>query len=874
VGDSVVCYGKVLRFSDTDFFAIGSLESDTQVLTPESLNPPEGDLIVRLVSRGNPLPPVHVGTLAEFDWPLWNSAADPWLNMLVRLPGPLEVVDFPFLNGETDPRATGPSHIFFAADPSCKGEGCDAALVNGHSIADVSAPPEGTILGEVSGIFDFRLLTHQILLRSEDDLVIGFPPQASDAFPIYDNDLAGGARHDSVMVVFDRPVEVASAENVANYSLASGGTIDGIRRLDAPHDNRVVMLIRNGLPDGAPEGITVTGVKSLATGTPMAKPDTREFYNGVLALEMVNVPDPAALAGVPCEDRSRFSGPDDKPGLRASFAGTVTGLFGDLATLQSTPPVRAGLWVQAMDLGLVPGHTYLLAGAFEEAEGETQGTGVVYVRDFGSGPTIVPAIQPIPVVSDDSCDETQLFLTGQDFEGMLVTVDRVQVVASQPPGSNFYVAVPGSAPMAVHAGESAVILDPQDRILVAAEGADLSFEPIEGRIVTVTGVLGRVGGELAIYPPDDSNLFDFGEVPTFTVPLDVSKSATFSQDPDIALGMDGHLFMVWGRVFHETVHSLSQDETQNWAAARSVAHQGIQPAVAVTPSNKFGVLSSTLEALLFKQSTDGGFQIDPLVTIVDPNPTRFSGLTAGMGEHLHAAWERSGEGIYYSGSPSGGGEFGTPFPIALNDEGTHNTMVRIAASTENQVYVLWDHEVVDGPIPNRVLYRRSLDGGATFSPARAVRDESNPLTSTVRLAFLGDAQVGADGTVYVLGLEQGGSDASVVLLRSTNQGATFGLVSELPSPSESGLCPKSFALGGDGSVHALVGVCGTALYYLRSADGGATWTTPVDVSSARSPTIGEPRGAKIILDATGTPVIVWYSSVGGSTEIYSSRLLN
>jgi hypothetical protein len=35
----------------------------------------------------------------------------------------------------------------------------------------------------------------------------------------------------------------------------------------------------------------------------------------------------------------------------------------------------------------------------------------------------------------------------------------------------------------------------------------------------------------------------------------------------------------------------------------------------------------------------------------------------------------------------------------------------------------------------------------------------------VRLAFLGDAQVGPDGTVYVMGLQQGGPEDSVAFLR-------------------------------------------------------------------------------------------------------------
>jgi hypothetical protein len=171
-----------------------------------------------------------------------------------------------------------------------------------------------------------------------------------------------------------------------------------------------------------------------------------------------------------------------------------------------------------------------------------------------------------------------------------------------------------------------------------------------------------------------------------------------------------------------------------------------------------------------------------------------------------------------------------------------------------------------------VLYRRSLDGGETFAPARRVRDESNPITSTVKLAFLGDARIGPDGTVYVMGLDEAGG---IAFLKSTNDGLTFVLVGYLPEPAARGsLCPKSFAVGPGGTIHALVGVCGTALHYTRSDDGGASWGPAVDVTSATSPTVGEPRGAKIILDATGTPVIVWFSSVGGSTEIYSSRLLN
>ena len=363
--------------------------------------------------------------------------------------------------------------------------------------------------------------------------------------------------------------------------------------------------------------------------------------------------------------------------------------------------------------------------------------------------------------------------------------------------------------------------------------------------------------------------------PTFSLPLNVSKSGTASRDPDIVRGANGELFMAWGRVFHESAHSLSLDNTSNWSLAVPIPHQGVQPAVAVTASNKFCVVASGTDQLFFKQSTDGGFQMDPLVTTVDPSPTRYPALAVGGGEHLHAAWERPGSGIFYSRSLTGGFDFSTPVPIAPNALPSEtNSMARICATQGDTVLVFWQYHRSGEPPVDRVLYSRSLDGGLTFSAPRRVRDESNPLTSVVKLAILGDAQIGPDGTVYVMGLQEGGPEESVAFLRSTNGGATFALVGHPTAPAPAGLCPKSFVVGPAGAIHALVGVCGAALYYTRSSDGGATWGGAVDVTGSTSSEVGEPRGAKIILDAAGKPLIVWFAPVGGSTEIHSARLLN
>src|SRR5262249_16466145 len=100
------------------------------------------------------------------------------------------------------------------------------------------------------------------------------------------------------------------------------------------------------------------------------------------------------------------------------------------------------------------------------------------------------------------------------------------------------------------------------------------------------------------------------------------------------------------------------------------------------------------------------------------------------------------------------------------------------------------------------------------------------------------------------------------------------LVGYPTAPASFGLCPKSLFVGTDGTIHALIGICGTALYYTSSADGGVTWTPAVNVTDATSSQVGEPRGAKGIVDGTGKPVGVGFATSNGSTEIFSVRRLN
>ena len=93
------------------------------------------------------------------------------------------------------------------------------------------------------------------------------------------------------------------------------------------------------------------------------------------------------------------------------------------------------------------------------------------VRDLGPGPSFVPAIQSIRVLTDDTCDDAQRFLTGEDYEGMLVTVDRVVITASQPREPASIVAIPGTFNSLSATRPRLDAAGPQDQILIASQGA-------------------------------------------------------------------------------------------------------------------------------------------------------------------------------------------------------------------------------------------------------------------------------------------------------------------------------------------------------------------------------------------------------------------
>ena len=85
-----------------------------------------------------------------------------------------------------------------------------------------------------------------------------------------------------ILLVFDRNLNEASAENTANYSLSSFGTVNSATLEGGAPSRFVILNVTNGLSDGDIEDVTAENVIS-SSGLPMPSAQSRTFANGVCA---------------------------------------------------------------------------------------------------------------------------------------------------------------------------------------------------------------------------------------------------------------------------------------------------------------------------------------------------------------------------------------------------------------------------------------------------------------------------------------------------------------------------------------------------------------------------------------------------------------
>ena len=297
----------------------------------------------------------------------------------------------------------------------------------------MSPLPHGALVDSVQGIYDQRTRGYRIQLRDASDMFDSSPPSFADAYFI---------TPDTIRCIFDRNLTQASANNVLNYTVTSTlGPPDAAfrqvseqRRAPQGHDRAV---------GGRSARITANGLVNAANGQAMTSAQAQTMFEGIARSRQVQAPDPAALAGSPCDDRSKFAGAGSTTGDRITMRGVCITNYGSTYFLEDAAGgVRSGITVFAPIGALVAGHQYVMAGGIQEFFTETEFVGNVYLKDEGVVAIPAAAVQTVHVLRDTTCDLAQALSTSEDYEGMLVKVVDVKTTEERTAGQSFGVAGP------------------------------------------------------------------------------------------------------------------------------------------------------------------------------------------------------------------------------------------------------------------------------------------------------------------------------------------------------------------------------------------------------------------------------------------------
>jgi hypothetical protein len=228
---------------------------------------------------------------------------------------------------------------------------------------------------------------------------------------------------------------------------------------------------------------------------------------GVLSCAEVQAPLADALAGSPCVDKSRFAGDGSAWGARLTVRGVFVKQYdtpynGTLYFMaDAAGGQRSGVAAYNVPFGMTVGHQYLLACRVQEYYGFTELANHAALIDEGVVAVPAAQLQTVGVLDSATCDPLQNITNAEDYEGVLVKVQHVQVVPfnpdpqqpSQPSqGGSFRV-------VAMHAMT--------DTILVSSLGNTYpDFTPFVGQRLNVTGVLNFSYDEPRLLPRNSADI--------------------------------------------------------------------------------------------------------------------------------------------------------------------------------------------------------------------------------------------------------------------------------------------------------------------------------------------------------------------------------
>jgi hypothetical protein len=290
----------------------------------------------------------------------------------------------------------------------------------------------------------------------------------------------------------------------------------------------------------------------------------------------------------------------------------------------------------------------------------------------------------------------------------------------------------------------------------------------------------------------------------------------------------------------------------------------------VVQPSRFGRIFAGVALVLFSMCITAQAQVFSPTTPVSKNGNYSwnQQVAEDAAGNIYVVWEDDSfttpypQIILFSRSTDGGATFSPPKPLSNRSGFASNP--RICVDGQGGINVVWQDNAT-AKLNSDVFFSRSADGGLNFSNPMNLSSANDPGDST-------NPQIAADaaGNIYVV-WEGDSIHLGIFLSRSTDGGASFSTPLTSLAPSSTSSLGPQIAVGADGSINVVwQGTLNvqSIISFSRSVDHGATFSNPPTNISKDS---GNSSSPQIALDSSGNINVVWVDDTPGNLAIMFRR---
>jgi len=366
-------------------------------------------------------------------------------------------------------------------------------------------------------------------------------------------------------------------------------------------------------------------------------------------------------------------------------------------------------------------------------------------------------------------------------------------------------------------------------------------------------------------------------MPTKRLTWTSGDDSSDSCGPRVSVDNSGKIHLVWydniwAYYGQQIYYRKSADGGGSWTTIKKITSTGgnsITPDIAVDSSFRVHVVWDNngpgSDQIYYKKSTNGGvaWSYWKRLTFSYPNWSRTPDIIVDSSDNLHLVWEDDKPGnkeIYYKKSTDAGTTWTAAKRLTWTAGGS--VFPAICVDSSNKIHVFWND---DTPGNNEIYYRKSTDGGTTWSSVQRLTwtagSSENP---TVAADSLGNLQL--MWSDYTPG------DYEVFYRKSTDGGGTWSSSKRLTWTAGESEFP-AISVDSSNQIHVVWNdnVPGNhEIYYKKSTDGGSNWTA----SQRLTYSAGASILAAIASDSSGNLHVFWQDDTPGNYEVYYKKFIN